>query len=419
MVLRLVKTPISCEHLLGTFLDESHFDNLFDQDVDIIDANTGEVAVSFRKGCLDSYHSLSPKALKLLKSASKTITYSRNLAAGKKLNTRIGPSGKSGPERATLGEVELLNQLINKHPSEVKFEVLNKTELSVFPWLKPKTTDNFDLKVWAEELRANLVPELWATEAKAIKKKYLASTGRGNGAESGIIGAIEKTSRQPYCRMSYIARNNWETFQECFPLVEQISDIYLQCSPKQHELQRLKAQKTDPRYLIGDSVFSTITVNHNFRTAAHRDPGNYGKSLAPLVTISETGFSGSYLVFPEFRAAVTLQPSDFIVCNNALYIHGNTAAGSLDDERISLVLYLREGLATKCCSYEIEDARQEFVFHLRSQKATHPLSTGNRWQGVYSGMWEKDEWYNYLEEKQGKEAVDFWKEFRIQQKKNK
>ena len=196
MVLRLVKTPISCEHLLGTFLDESHFDNLFDQDVDIIDANTGEVAISFRKGCLDSYHSFSPKAFKLLKSAAKSITYSRNFAAGTKLNTRIDPGGKSGPERATLGEVELLNQLINKHPSEVKFEVLNETELSGFPWLKPKTTDNFDLKVWAEELRANMVPELWATEAKAIKKKYLASTRKGNGAESGIKVAIEKTSRQ-------------------------------------------------------------------------------------------------------------------------------------------------------------------------------------------------------------------------------
>ena len=419
MVMRLVKKPINCEHLLGVFLDESHFDTLLDQDVDVVNANTGEIALSFRKGCLDSYHSLSSKAFKLLRSAGKSITYSRQLAAGKKLNNRLGPDGKSGSERATLGEVELLNQLTRKHPDEVKFEVINGTELSGFPWLTPKTTDGFDLRVWVDELRANVVPELWATEAKAIKRKYLGATPKANGVESGMIGAIEKTSRQPYCRMSSNARNHWDSFQECFPLVEQISEIYQQCSPKQHELQLLQALKTDPRYLIGDSVFSTITINHNFRTAAHRDPGNYGESLAPLVTISETGFSGSYLVFPEFRSAVTLQPSDFIVCNNAKYIHGNTTKGADTDERISLVLYLREGLSTECCSYEIEDARREFIAHLRSQKETHPMSTGNRWQGLYLKIWEGDEWYNYLEEKQGKEAVDLWKEFRIRQKENK
>ena len=155
---------------------------------------------------------------------------------------------------------------------------------------------------------------------------------------------------------------------------------------------------------LGNST--TVTVNKTFRTAAHRDAGDYSAGLSNLLVLSNNGnYSGGYLVFPEVRIAVNVRPGDLLLVNNHEVIHGNTPIVLNDDaaERISLVCYLREKML-ELGSKEYEDLRYQFVEDRRHNKE-HP-NQRKLWNGVSEGMWESQEWYDYLEEKGGREMAE-------------
>jgi len=176
--------------------------------------------------------------------------------------------------------------------------------------------------------------------------------------------------------------------------------------PWRYGNQRAAADKIDPRFLVPDTVFTTITVNKNFRTAAHFDAGDFSDGLSNLLVLSNgKAFSGGYLVFPEYGVAVDVRPGDLLLVNNHEVMHGNTPI-VLDDpdaERISLVCYLREKML-ELGSYEYETLRFEFV-ESRRKNPEHPLQR-KLWNGISEGMWTSKEWYDYLEANGGKEMLD-------------
>jgi hypothetical protein len=153
----------------------------------------------------------------------------------------------------------------------------------------------------------------------------------------------------------------------------------------------------DPKFLVSDTVFTTITVNKNFRTAAHRDAGDYTEGFSNLSVLTDGSkeYAGAYLVVPEYRAAINIRPGDLLLINNHECIHGNTPLiGDADMERISIVCYFREDMLEPG-SWEYEALRRQFVTE-RSKNKEHknwrPL-----WNGVSAGMWESEEWAAYLE----------------------
>lgn len=85
-------------------------------------------------------------------------------------------------------------------------------------------------------------------------------------------------------------------------------------------------------------------------------------------------------------------------------MHGNTpiVLNDAEAERVSLVCYFREKmleLGTK----EYEDTRKQFVEDRRHNKE-HPEQRP-LWNGVSPGMWDSEEWYEYCENKLGKETL--------------
>lgn len=153
-------------------------------------------------------------------------------------------------------------------------------------------------------------------------------------------------------------------------------------------------------------MFTTITVNKTFRTAAHRDAGDFSNGLSNLLVLSNNGnYSGGYLILPEVRVAVNVRPGDLLLVNNHEYIHGNTPIELHDEtaERISLVCYLREKmleLGTK----EYEDHRYNYV-ESRRKNPEHPLQR-YLWNGISEGMWEEQEWFDYLRKHGGEEMLN-------------
>jgi hypothetical protein len=192
--------------------------------------------------------------------------------------------------------------------------------------------------------------------------------------------------------------------------LKSLNDAFKELLPWRWNNQYEASKKIDPAFLVPDTVFTTVTVNKTFRTAAHLDAGDFSDGLSNLCVLSNDGrYTGGYLVLPEYRAAINVRPGDLLLINNHEVIHGNTPIVCEEgSERISLVCYLREGMLD-LGSKQYEDYRYEFVEFRRKNKE-HPLQRP-LWNGISNGMWadspEKGnnyenakEWYEFLKSKE-------------------
>jgi hypothetical protein len=84
---------------------------------------------------------------------------------------------------------------------------------------------------------------------------------------------------------------------------------------------------------LAKSVFTTVYVAKNFRTAYHRDAGNLRGVMTCLLPMGE--FSGGALVLPRFRIAFAFKPGD-VLFFNPQELHGNLP---FKGERLSAALY--------------------------------------------------------------------------------
>jgi hypothetical protein len=242
-------------------------------------------------------------------------------------------------------------------------------------------------------------------EARGVEETYISDTTYANVVLSGIAGWFDRYPRIPYGRATAYTQNSFDKFQMSFPFLQTLDRGFAELLPNRHAAQREAADKIDPAFLVPQTVFTTITVNKTFRTAAHRDAGDFTNGLSNLLVLSNNGnYTGGYLILPEVRIAVNVRPGDLLLVNNHEYIHGNTPIELQDEtaERVSLVCYLREKML-ELGSKEYEDHRFNYVESRRKNKE-HPLQR-RLWNGISEGMWEEQEWYDYLERVGGKEMV--------------
>ena len=173
--------------------------------------------------------------------------------------------------------------------------------------------------------RKQIIPQ----DYNEIAYKYLhpraihgRSNQRGSAAgkdkvyvKSQIIGYYDK----PKPRLTAFNRDypdNWNGFLPYFMLINQLY-----------------------RYLNSkDQQFTTCTLNYNFRTACHKDKGNYGLSI--LTTLGK--YTGCYLGFPEYGLCIDIQEGDLLVMNPFEY-HCNTEFQEEENDRVSIVTYTRKG----------------------------------------------------------------------------
>lgn len=166
---------------------------------------------------------------------------------------------------------------------------------------------------------------------------------------TGIVGFYDyinnATSRK--CRETQFTRRNWpEIAKDAAPLVQQLDSIYREHAPYHYRQQRMAIPE---RFQLFDSVFSTITVNRNFRTAAHTDRGDFKSGLG-IVAVLDGNFEGCHLGIPKLKRAFELKPGDVLLFNTSLE-HGNTEVHSLEGmwRRVSIVAYFRTGLISQTC----------------------------------------------------------------------
>jgi hypothetical protein len=420
-----------CSHLLGEFLDESHYDVLVEEDADVYmpalcsmasqascelerdcagcDMGKDElrIAFKFRKNYFSKEEQ--EQAYIGLREAA-TETQNRGLAAGpraEKLGNR---------EWVTLYQYEIIDYFLK--PSENVFgddqiQVIkdkykvkdNSPSNRSHVWsIERVKKENFVFEDWVEET-AKLPKDEQIESAKRIAEKLICQTTYANSVSSGIAGWFDRYPRIPYGRTTSYTRDNREKFEMAYPFLQTLARGFKDLFPWRYKNQMDAAAKMDPAFMVPETPFTTITVNKTFRTAAHFDAGDLNTGLSNLLVLSNNGnYSGAYLVAPEYRVAVNVRPGDLLLINNHEVMHGNTpiVLNDPEAERISLVCYFREKML-ELGSKEYEECRFNFVESRRlnkEHKEWRPL-----WNGVSAGQWESQEWKEFLIANGGREMA--------------
>ena len=162
---------------------------------------------------------------------------------------------------------------------------------------------------------------------------------------SGNVGFMDPNMISPFCRMTAFGRQHRHLFEQGIPFVQRVSQLYEQLCPEHYAKQRAIADATNRNYVIGDTVFTTITVNKNFRTAVHKDGGDFPEGFGNLTVFRDDSYTGGYFVLPEWGLGVDLHNGDVLFANVHAW-HGNTELkvkpGYEEPYRISFVMYYRE-----------------------------------------------------------------------------
>jgi len=207
------------------------------------------------------------------------------------------------------------------------------------------------------------------------KKNGISKMKVNNQVASNPIGYYESSknlgSDLP-CRLTHFTRTNFEKYNEGLKFIQRIDKIFKKLIPDAHQRQ-LERADTKPHLKIPKTCFSTVTINRNFRTALHRDAGDFKGGFGNLTVIERGKYHGGYTLFPQYGIGINIRNNNFCAMdvhqwhsNTPIYeteedkafnetldldYHDNPAVGTeglyKKYTRISFVCYLREKIA-KC-----------------------------------------------------------------------
>jgi len=186
---------------------------------------------------------------------------------------------------------------------------------------------------------------------KSKKSGKWVNNSFGNLSQSNIIGFFDKRDRNkgidaPPCRKTKFSAEHVDKWKNITPLIKEINHMYKTLVPEQYRKQAKEAKQTN--FHIKNTAFSTVTINYNWRTALHKDAGDYKQGFGNLVVLEEGKYKGGSTGFPQFGVAIDVRHCDFLAMDVHEW-HCNTKIEpiSKDYTRLSLVSYLRENMI-KC-----------------------------------------------------------------------
>jgi len=155
-----------------------------------------------------------------------------------------------------------------------------------------------------------------------------------NQVASNPIGFYESSTNfcKLPCRLTHFTRTNFDKFNEGLPFIQKIDNMFQKLIPDSYEKQITQANKK-PHLKIPDTAFSTITINRNFRTALHRDAGDYKDGFGNLTVIERGKYHGGYTIFPQFGVAVDVRNGDFLAMDVHQW-HSNTSIYETAEDKV-------------------------------------------------------------------------------------
>lgn len=183
-------------------------------------------------------------------------------------------------------------------------------------------------------------------------------------ATSGNVGYMDESALIRFCRLTQFGRDHFDKFEQGIPFVQHIDKLYAELCPEHYARQKGMALGTNPSYIIGDTAFTTVTVNKSFRTAVHQDSGDLPDGMGNLIVFNDGSYDGGYFVLPQFGIGLDVQTGDALFVDVHQW-HGNTEMklrpGFDEVFRISFVLYYRQGMIKcKAPSVQLKEAKIKF-----------------------------------------------------------
>ena len=113
-----------------------------------------------------------------------------------------------------------------------------------------------------------------------------------NQVASNPIGYYEagKNFANLPCRLTHFTRVNYEKYNEGLKFIQRIDKLFKRLIPDSYQKQRDRADQKS-HLKIKDTAFSTVTINRNFRTALHRDAGDFKEGFGNLTVIERGKYS--------------------------------------------------------------------------------------------------------------------------------
>jgi Oxygenase domain of the 2OGFeDO superfamily len=161
-------------------------------------------------------------------------------------------------------------------------------------------------------------------------------------APSAVLGFLDRDGRNRWCRMTGFTVDNYEAYEASLPLFAAVSSRYRDLAPQHWEAQCRFAARASRDFIIPGTVFTSVTLNRSFRTAAHTDSGNRRPGLEAMVVLAADDLVGGELIFPRYRIGVAVRPGGLLLADMH-ELHGNAplSPGGL---RLSVVCYARAGM---------------------------------------------------------------------------
>ena len=134
-----------------------------------------------------------------------------------------------------------------------------------------------------------------------------------NQVASNPIGFYEESknfAKLP-CRLTHFTRVNYDKYKEGLPFIQRIDKCFKKLIPEAHQKQMWKCREKS-HLQIPKTCFSTITINRNFRTALHRDAGDFKEGFGNLTVIDRGKYHGGYTCFPQFGIGIDVRRGDFL-----------------------------------------------------------------------------------------------------------
>lgn len=270
-------------------IDNNNIDpfwTVIDEDIKLVDADTNDVILIMKKNVIPKEHA--------------KIAYERLMPVAK---------SNSNSNRGIAGGKLDIKKIFTTRPN---FKVGKQTEFRVYPLLK---------------------------NGNVGKTHYC------NPVSSSIVGWTDipkRTEKDVKCRLTAFTARHFEKFSETFPFFEKIDQVYEELAPEHRKRQKEYANNTVA--LISNTTFSTITVNHLFRSALHKDAGDYKDGLGAFSVWQSEKESGE-LLFPEFGIAARMCTGDVLLFNSHLW---HCTAPIQSKERLTFVCYLRMNIPKNC-----------------------------------------------------------------------
>tara|TARA_R110002110_G_scaffold115166_5_gene285538 strand:+ start:1645 stop:2601 length:957 start_codon:yes stop_codon:yes gene_type:complete len=130
---------------------------------------------------------------------------------------------------------------------------------------------------------------------------------------AGYFDAMNTMGKNLPCRMTSHTQSNFKNYEEGLPFIQEIAKYYEEIRPDEFNIQNERA-KISKDFTIPETPFSTITINRNFRTALHKDSGDFG-GVACLSVLEEGQYNGGIFMIPRFGIGINMRHGDLLIAD--------------------------------------------------------------------------------------------------------